>query len=382
MSLDRVVTMCGENGNLADGNETSIELRQFLRQIDPEKLAEYAQFCLEKKFDNSGYVLQDVINEIARRLDFSVKNGRYQGARNDIGFDGIWTNFHEDIVIEIKTTDAYLVDLDVIEKYRQRLLNANEVRSNCNSLIVVGRNERQSKALEMQLRGSRHAWTMRIISIDALIKLMFVNISTSSPEITNKIYTILKPFEYVKVDQIVDILFTATEEKNDDDSNIVTAVSEGEPIIFNNSSEPKQIIVAKRSQGMQRLSKHLNLVLVQRRITSYADQSGEVHASISISRKYETSNPEFGYYWYGYHTRQSNYLSQAKNNGYMVYGMLDRDEFYAIPYLELEHWKDHMDSTAPAGRDPYWHIRIFERPVGLALRLNNGREVVLDDYKI
>ncbi len=374
--------MCGGDGSLTDNSEKSMELRLFLSQVEPEKLATYAQFCLEKKFDNSGYVLQDVINEIARRLDFSVQNGRYQGVRNDIGFDGIWTNLDEDIVIEIKTTDAYLVDLDIIENYRQKLIDANHIRSNCNCLIVVGRNERQSKALEMQLRGSRHAWSMRIISIDALIKLMFVNAATSSPEITQKIYTILRPFEYVKVDQIVDVLFTATEEKNDDESNITPTTNASEPITITNGVNSNQIIVAKRNLGMQRLSEHLRLTLVKRRITSYADQSGATHASISISRKYETSNPEYGYYWYGYHPRQSSYLSQASNIGYMVYGMFDRDEFYAIPYPELEKWKEHMDSSAPTGRDQYWHIRIFERPNGLILRLNNDSEIVLNQYRI
>jgi hypothetical protein len=378
MTLDRIVTMCGD-GTLADGNETSIELKKFLSEVDPEQLAAYAKFCLENRFNNSGYVLQDVINEIARRLDFTVRNGRYQGVRNDIGFDGIWANSNDNIVIEIKTTDAYLVDLDVIENYRQRLISANEIKPNSNCLIVVGRNEKQSKALEMQLRGSRHAWSMRIISIDALIKLMYVNATTTSSEITEKIYTILRPFEYVKVDQIVDVLFTAAEESNSEESNIVTSSNPtGTPALLDLENS-KDLIVVKRTQGMQRLSEFLKITLVKRRKTSYADQSGDVHASISISKKYETSNPG---YWYGYHTRQSEYLSQATKVGYMVFGMLDRKEFYAISYTDLERFKTNMDSTVVPGKDPYWHVRIFERSTELILKLNNGSEISLDQFKI
>ena len=231
----------------------------------------------------------------------------------------------------------------------------------------------------MQLRGSRHAWSMRIISIDALIKLMFVNATTTSNEITEKIYAILRPFEYVKVDQIVDVLFTATEESNSEESNIVTSSNPTGTPTQVELGDSADLIAIKRTQGMQRLSEYLKTTLVKRRKASYADQSGQVHASISISKKYETSNPG---YWYGYHTRQCEYLSQAKKVGYMVFGMLDRKEFYAIPYADLEKFKSNMDSTTVTGRDPYWHVRIFERSTELILKLNNGSEVSLDAFKI
>ena len=62
----------------------------FLSQVVTPKLVKYVERCLSPGFAKSGMVLQDLINELGRRLDFSVENGRYQGVTNAVGFDGIW----------------------------------------------------------------------------------------------------------------------------------------------------------------------------------------------------------------------------------------------------------------------------------------------------
>ncbi len=35
-------------------------------------------------------VLQDLVNELGKRLDYDVRNGRYQGTASTIGFDDLW----------------------------------------------------------------------------------------------------------------------------------------------------------------------------------------------------------------------------------------------------------------------------------------------------
>ncbi|MDX1563655.1 MAG: putative Ig domain-containing protein, partial [Gammaproteobacteria bacterium] len=45
---------------------------------------------LESSFSNSGLALQDIVNEVARRLGFDVEPGRYRGKKGEIGFDGLW----------------------------------------------------------------------------------------------------------------------------------------------------------------------------------------------------------------------------------------------------------------------------------------------------
>ena len=70
-------------------------------------------------------VLQDLINELGRRLDYQVTNGRYQGTVNSIGHDGIWLSPEgHTIIAEVKTTDAYRISLDTIAGYKYKLIDA------------------------------------------------------------------------------------------------------------------------------------------------------------------------------------------------------------------------------------------------------------------
>ena len=169
-SVEQIVKFCG-NGNLLDGSECSKEFQDFLIKKSTDTLAEYAQYCLDSKFEKSGFVLQDVVNEIGRRLKFAVTNGRYSGTRNQIGFDGLWYDNDNYIVVEVKTTDAYRINLDTIVEYGNNAVDSSNGATKVTVLIVVGRQD--TGDLEAQVRGSRHAWSVRLISVEALLKMLF-----------------------------------------------------------------------------------------------------------------------------------------------------------------------------------------------------------------
>jgi hypothetical protein len=139
-------------------------------------------------------VLQDLINELGRRLDYRVENGRYQGTRSTIGYDGIWISPEGHTVIaEVKTTDAYRISLDTLVGYRQELIAQRKVSGRSSILIVVGRDD--TGELEAQIRGSRHAWDIRLISADALLKLVQLKENADSPDTGRKIRSLLAPME-------------------------------------------------------------------------------------------------------------------------------------------------------------------------------------------
>src|SRR5438105_3357778 len=84
-TIDQVVKMAGD-GNLRDASNCADEFRAFLSEVrNSGKLAEYVETCLITRFDKSGLVLQDLVNELGRRLDYNVKNGKYQGTAKTIG---------------------------------------------------------------------------------------------------------------------------------------------------------------------------------------------------------------------------------------------------------------------------------------------------------
>ena len=125
--IQQVIAFAGD-GKLADSSSAPEELRDYLKNIPSALIAQYSVQCLQNSFPNSGFALQDLVNEIGRRLDFSVKHGRYRGTANKPGHDGIWAdgNRHS-IVVEVKTTDAYRIDLDTIAGYRQTLAQSGEI---------------------------------------------------------------------------------------------------------------------------------------------------------------------------------------------------------------------------------------------------------------
>jgi hypothetical protein len=119
LRINQVVSTAGD-GKLRDGSVAAQEIRAFFAQVPSEKLGAYAAQCLDSPFPQSGLVLQDVVNELGRRLEYTVQNGRYQGVQNSVGYAGIWVAPEGNGILgEVKTTDAYRIPLDRIAEYRR-----------------------------------------------------------------------------------------------------------------------------------------------------------------------------------------------------------------------------------------------------------------------
>ncbi len=378
MTLDIIVRMAGQDGQLKDGSLASTEFRTFLSEVDSEKLASYAQYCLDNPFPNSGQVLQDVINEIGRRLNFSVENGRYHGVRNDIGFDGIWTSKAGSLVVEVKTTDAYTIKLNVIANYRDRLAEAGRVPADTPVLLVIGRNDTES--LEAQVRGSPYAWSMRIISIESLIKLMEVNLATSGVAVGEKIHNVLRPFEYTRLDRIIDLLFMTAEDRLNEVESIDS------PIEVEQRTEPRTQdktpsfqIAEKKRVLIDALSSRLGVALRRMRHSMYADASDQTRAVIAVSKRYSKAED---FYWYAYHDEpQRSFLATAAK-GYMVFGMVDSDRAFAVPFGVLEESIDDFYVTIRENGHEYKHVYIYVSGAEYSLRLKSGKEIPLQQYVI
>ena len=376
MNVERIIKIAGD-GNLKDGNKTSEEFRIFLTEVEGEKLAEYAKDCIlgTDKFKDSGQILQDIINEIGRRLGFTVTNGRYAGRQGENGYDGIWKADNESIVVEVKTTTAYAIDLNVAGKYRDRLVEEGTIQKDSPILFVIGRNDTVS--LEEQIRGSKHAWSTRIIGISALLKLMEINLRTSSQEITAKIHKILRPFEYTRIDEIVDVIFTATEDRDTEIANPVEDELDGRGNNVSPERTPQEEIIVKKEQILERFNKKVNQIVVRRRASLYSDSDDEIHAVIAVSKFYERKKV----YWYAYHRDpQRGFISESKS-GYMILGMTDSVNAMALPFAFLEkHWEN-LNSTIRANGSEYKHIFVLPKNDRYYLVLNgSGGLIDLSEY--
>lgn len=230
LSIEQVVSLAGD-GVLKDGSSCSEEFRGYLKQIRSIKIAGYIEHCLSAGFTRGGMVLQDLINELGRRLDYEVTNGRYQGTVNSIGFDGIWVSPEgHTIVTEVKTTDSYRISLDAIADYRVKLIDGGRINARSSILIIVGRQD--TGELEAQVRGSRHAWDIRLISTEALIKLVQLKENAEGPETGRKIRSLLIPMEHTRLDQMIDVVFTTAK-----DVETATQSEQGDALTASPSSE-------------------------------------------------------------------------------------------------------------------------------------------------
>ncbi len=119
--IQQIIAFAGD-GKLQDGSAAAAELRSYLSLVPTEYIRRYAAECLAKSFPDSGLALQEVVNQIGRRLGFAVVDGRYRGVKGTPGFDGLWKAQDHAIVVEVKTTDAYRLDLGTVGRYRRMLV--------------------------------------------------------------------------------------------------------------------------------------------------------------------------------------------------------------------------------------------------------------------
>lgn len=351
-TIEQVVSNAGD-GILRDQSECSNEFRSFLKIAPSDQLFGYARHCLENAFNKSGLVLQDIVNELGRRLDFDVDDGLYQGKKTVVGFDGIW-RFRDqpDIIIECKTTDYVTISLDKLADYKERLIAINKVPRNGSILIVVGRED--TGALEAQVRGSRYAWEMRLISIERLIKLVQIKEKSGDPATIHQIRQLLQPIEYTKIDKIIDVIFTtAVDVESQQESEQEVPIEEQEHEGYKQVRTAPELLNAKRLQAVEAFSALKGKELVKQSRTLFWSSDKELRVCCAVSKRYEGDNKP---YWYAYHPKWDEFLAEA-HQGFFVLTCMDRNDAFAVPYTWIASNKKNLNMT-DTGERSYWHVPV------------------------
>jgi hypothetical protein len=363
--VQQLIAFAGE-GHLADGNDASAEFRQFLSNVSSELLLRYTDECLQTKFDGSGFALQDVVNEIGARLGFEVTPGRYRGTSGSIGFDGLWLGPEGNhIIVEVKTTDAYRIDLDTIADYRRNLIKSGQVKEEESSiLIIVGRQD--TGDLEAQIRGSRHAWDVRLISVDSLIRLLTIREEVEDPSIEARIRAILVPREFTRVDGIIDLAFSATEEILHEEKTPAVSEQEEEDL-----GGRKFIPVSFHEACVARIIKVLNQPLLKRSRAIFTNADNSVVVLCAVSREHNL--PTGTAYWFAFHPHQKIKLESAANS-YVAFGCGSPEKLIMIPFPTFAPWVEGMNQTHREDGRSYWHVQIFDEDGRLILHRKKDEE--------
>lgn len=370
--VQQLIAFAG-SGKLVDDSECSAEFRAFLGSVASANLKNYVDQCLNQTFPDSGLALQDIVNEIGARLGAEVTPGRYRGTSKHLGFDGLWKfgNGHS-IVTEVKTTDAYRIDLNTIADYRKALIDNGAIASKDASsmLLIVGRQD--TGDLEAQIRGSRFAWDIRIVSVNALLRLLSIKEEVEDPQIIQRIHSILVPREFTRLDEIVDVLFSTAEDIKQEDTEVEEVVP-----VDKKSKEPKFKPVAFHEACISRIQAHLKENLIKRTRAQYSTPDKMLVVNCAVSKEHDPDTTPN--YWFAFHPHQRDVLKQA-SRGFVAFGCGSSRRLLLIPFLAFDQWLDGFWTTQKEDRF-YWHVVIYRKEEKYTLHRKKGvKDVDLTKY--
>jgi hypothetical protein len=277
--------------------------------------------------------------------------------------------------------------LATIASYREKLTATNIITPKSSILIVVGRQD--TGELESQVRGSRHAWDIRLISAEALGKLVQLKENAEGPEIGQRIRSLLVPMEYTRLDEMVDVMFTTAKG---------TAETVTEEVAPDGESQLTDQPIDKSGKATQFTDSETLRVLREKIIatlgidqgTTFLKKSGALHwnaqhdkrAVCTLSRRYGQKGSAGYSFWYGYHQRWDEFLAEGSTS-LVALGCVGASFAFAVPRAKLHPLLSSLDSTTKP-TDKYWHLRIAETTPGhFALLLPGGSGTFpLDAYKI
>jgi hypothetical protein len=349
--LQQIIAFAAD-GKLGDGTAASAELRDFLAHVPSSELSRFAGQCLTDGFAESGFALQDIVNEIGSRLGLKVEHGRYRGSKNVSGHDGIWrTTDKRAIVVEVKTTDAYRIDLDSIAGYRERLAEEGHVDKERSSLlIIVGRQD--TGGLEAQVRGSKHAWITRLLSVDALLRMLQTKEELEDHLILRRLQAILIPHDFTKLDEVVDLMFAAVEEARGEPALPEPRTHQTIPM---NEQQVTKGPAAFHNRCISRIEKHLGVSLQQLSRSSYQTTDGASRVCCAVSKYYERGKR----YWFAFHPAQHAFL-EGGTSTYVSFACGSESKIALIPFTKFKALLPSLGKTTLPNRF-YWHVTMYLR---------------------
>jgi hypothetical protein len=363
--IDQLIAFAGE-GKLRDGNTTTGEFRALLKAIPSNLVGQWLNECLENRFTDFGFVVQDIVNEIGSRLGFDVTHGVYRGHSNE-GFDGLWrVPIARAILVESKSSTSYSINLSRISDYRKQVAAQLGLRwENISILMVVGTED--TSEFEAQVRGSRFAWDIRILGVQALYRLLKLKEALDDPKVERQIQDILFPQEFTRLDGIIDLVFATAE----DAQELAAEEPEEEP----EDEEPpnEQPRASFHAAILPQLEKHFGQPLVKKSRVQWSSPDQSLLLSCQVSKQFTKGGADF---WFGLKrtTRES---LESHQNSFCAFGLGSPDRVVVIPFSVLAPQLEGLwTSPAKDGGVLHWHIRFANSNRGVVLLADRDKRQI------
>lgn len=365
--IDQLIAFAGE-GRLRDGNSTCTEFRSLLRVVSSDVIGRWLDECLDIRFTDFGFVLQDTVNEVGRRLGFDVTHGVYRSHSNE-GYDGLWrVTGGRAILVESKSSLAYSINLSRISDYRKQVGSLLGLRpEDISILIVVGTED--TSDFEAQVRGSRFAWDIRLIGVRSLFRLLKLKEALDDPKVERQIQEILFPQEFTRVDRIIDLVFATAE----DAQEIKAEEVEDEDVVDGEEMPPEKTPANFHAAILPILETHFGQPLVKRSRSLWASPDDAVLVSCRVPKRFDKGNADF---WFGL-KRRSRQSLQEHRNAFCAFGLGSPDKVVVLPMSFLDsHVDGFFSSPDKAGGVLHWHVRFANTDTGVAMLVDRDRKQI------
>jgi hypothetical protein len=174
--------------------------------------------------------------------------------------------------------------------------------------------------------------------------------------------------EYTRIDQLVDVMFTAA---TDVEASVVEAAADEDVEEVHGAHDESgaqstweltdsTLLQRKREQIVEKISELFKVKFINRSRALCWDASHQTRIVTTISKRYtkRASNP----YWYAYHPKWDEFLSEGQKS-FFVLGCMDLSVAFLIPRGIIRSVLGGLHTTT-TDRGTYWHIHIAEDSAG------------------
>ncbi|MDQ2817378.1 MAG: hypothetical protein M3T49_04095 [Candidatus Eremiobacteraeota bacterium] len=197
---------------------------------------------------------------------------------------------------------------------------------------------------------------MRLISVDALIRLMKIKEEVEDPGTRARIHHVLLPRDFIRLDGVVDLLFSTAEEVTRDDTAPPGERMDSEPALATISKKKtsKFTPVAFHEACAARISQHLGSTLIKRSRAMFSSPDERVAVLCAVSRAH--GPPRRSSYWFAFHPHQKQIIEGAQT-AYVGFGCGSPDAILLLPVGDFVPLLGNLNVTNLEDRF-YWHIAI------------------------
>lgn len=178
----------------------------------------------------------------------------------------------------------------------------------------------------------------------------------------------MEPREYTRVDEIIDLMFSAKEDILEEG---VPGEATGDHEGPGGMDEKKFTPVSFHDACIERISKNLGRNLVKQSRATFESADGTVAVVCAVSREYERRSHPI--YWFAFHPHQKMTLEAAETS-YVAFGCGSEETLLFIPFVSFSPLLPKLNQTHRDDGRSYWHVHIHRDGGRLVLYPRAGED--------